>query len=57
MNLHLETELIEEVINEALNHISHKKDEHRIEVALMMNLFLAKKNRCWLNNSSNYKYC
>mgnify|MGYP002243633691 FL=1 len=42
MNLHLETELIEEVINEALNHISHKKDEHRIEVKANDEFRLAK---------------
>ena len=42
MNLHLETELIEEVINEALNHISHKKDEHRIEVKANDEFILAK---------------
>ena len=42
MNLHLQTELIEEVIDEALNHISHKKDEHQLVVVANDEFILAK---------------
>lgn len=42
MNLHLETELIDEVINEALSHISRKKEQHQIKVIAKDEFILAK---------------
>lgn len=42
MNLHLETELIDEVINEALSHISRKKEQHQIKLIAKDEFILAK---------------
>lgn len=42
MNLHLETELIDEVINEALSHISRKKEQHQIKLIAKDEIILAK---------------
>lgn len=42
MNLHLETELIDEVINEALSHISRKKEQHQIKLITKDEFILAK---------------
>ncbi|WP_294577632.1 DUF4118 domain-containing protein [uncultured Thomasclavelia sp.] len=42
MNLHLETELIDEIINEALNHISRRIEQHHLVVVNHEEFILAK---------------
>lgn len=42
LQLHLEPELLEEVITEALHHINRKKEEHKVTVTLPDDLLMAK---------------
>lgn len=42
IHIHIEAELVEEVIAEALNHINHRKIEHHIKVILRDDLMMAR---------------